>query len=274
MKIGQILASSLFAALAASNLPAQTASQCRLWDAWATTTQAKLDTLLTGTDTINVALRQAMSVRRISTEQISFVTDPTGCRRAAEAMNVLVGTPGVGRRVYLWALGAIYGAFDPSPDREPMKGMFVFDFYDSVFVHIKSTMLPFPYSSPAPSRAVSQTSACYGSDSLSTAHLKWLDSLGTSSDSGFVALRNSLSIPATTHSNVALITTESLCRLAIPAVDSVIHHPGRTTRVYLYKIGSVFGVEDPSLVGYKGTEYRPLHFFSSTWTYLSFVMMY
>ena len=80
------------AVLAAASPSPQFVNHCRASDSWATKTQAKLDSLLTRTDTLNVLLRQALSLTQITSGQIAFVTDTAKCRQAADAINSRVGT--------------------------------------------------------------------------------------------------------------------------------------------------------------------------------------
>lgn len=121
-------------------------------------------------------------------------------------------------------------------------------------------------------RPVAAQSACLPADSITVVRLRWLDSLATRMDSEYVANRQLLNIPQTTSPNVKLITTNGTCGSARTAVNAVVGTPGRVTRVHLYKLGNRYAVEDPGLLGIKG-DYRPVHFFSSGFVYLSFAQL-
>lgn len=122
------------------------------------------------------------------------------------------------------------------------------------------------------SQSATAQSACLPADSISTARLQWLDSLATRVDSEYVANRQWLNIPKTTSAQVTPITTTNTCASARTAVNTIAGTPGRVARVYLYKLGTRYAVEDPSLLGVQG-DYRPVHFSSFAFSYLSFAAL-
>jgi hypothetical protein len=60
---------------------------------------------------------------------------------------------------------------------------------------------------------------CRASDAVSTTMLTGLRRLATSTDSVFVARRTSANLPATTATNVNLVTNSSTCQKAVTALN-------------------------------------------------------
>jgi hypothetical protein len=90
-------------------------------------------------------------------------------------------------------------------------------------------------------------STCRASDAVSTTMLGDLRRLATSTDSVFVAQRTSANLPATTATNVNLVTNGSTCQKAVTALNSIFVTPNQPRQVYLFSFGSSFVTADPAL---------------------------
>jgi len=74
--------------------------------------------------------------------------------------------------------------------------------------------------------------------------------LATNTDSMYVATRQRYHITATDSSNVALVTSDSVCALAGDAYNAhlSVAHQTASRAVYVVRIGSVYIVTDPSFL--------------------------
>lgn len=123
------------------------------------------------------------------------------------------------------------------------------------------------------SPSVAQSNPCIAADTLSSSRLSVLVPLLSSSDSAHAALRSMLSLPQASADSVMLTTADSLCQVAMWAMDSLAVSRGQTpptTRsFYLYRLGSAFAVEDVTTAGLLAPSGdRVVTFFSSSWAYL------
>jgi hypothetical protein len=103
-------------------------------------------------------------------------------------------------------------------------------------------------------------SVCRPADALSARTITDLQALVTSTDSIDKASRDSLKVAATTANNVKLVTNSSTCQSALTAFNTKEQTPGMSRLVYVYQIGKLYGVEDPTLTG---GEYRAIRIFNS-----------
>jgi hypothetical protein len=111
----------------------------------------------------------------------------------------------------------------------------------------------------------SAQSQCLGPDSLTIRRLPWLDSIGTSLDATHLEDRLHLRISATTSANVHLIRDSALCARVLEMARSTWRSLAGTA--YVYRIGEVYAVEDPSLVP-AGQAWAGVLFFSPTGEFL------
>lgn len=92
---------------------AQQAGPCRAADAFAAGTIPWLDSLMTGSDSLNASLRAKLRVTRTTSSEIALVTEQSVCTNAARAVDVAVGHVQNGRRVYVFKARTHYMVFDP-----------------------------------------------------------------------------------------------------------------------------------------------------------------
>jgi len=85
----------------------------------------------------------------------------------------------------------------------------------------------------------------------------------TSTDSFTVRVRTGLSLPVTTASKVSYVTDSKTCQSALAAINTFYNTPSRSRALYVYKIGTYYGVEDP--IGETGETYRSIVIFDSKW---------
>jgi hypothetical protein len=83
-------------------------------------------------------------------------------------------------------------------------------------------------------------------------------------------MRDTLTLQKTTSNNVALVTSGTNCTKARAFVDSVLSVPPSTRRVYLFKLGSNFGIYDNQSADnqLQNRQYR-MWFVTSKFKYLS-----
>ena len=90
-------------------------------------------------------------------------------------------------------------------------------------------------------------STCRASNAVSATMLTDLRRLATSTDSVFVAQRTGANLPATTASNVNLVSDKRKCEKAVTALNGIFATPNQTRQVYLFAFGSSFVTADPAL---------------------------
>jgi hypothetical protein len=110
---------------------------------------------------------------------------------------------------------------------------------------------------------------CHPADETSALTISSLQALATSSDPADGRLRDSLRINIRRASDVSLITTESTCQRGAAELDKLWQSGTTNRQVYMYKVGSDFGVEDPQA---GSGHYRGVAFFSSKWVYKSLLL--
>jgi len=116
-----------------------TPSQCRAADTWTAKAGPWLDSLMTRTDSLNVALRQVLNLPQVTSSQIKYVTKAQTCAQAATAVDLLANTPNSNRHVYVYQLGTYYAVSDAAVDRQAEPGQIV-DFFNGSFSHVSSTL--------------------------------------------------------------------------------------------------------------------------------------
>jgi len=111
-------------------LVAQGASGCRPADT--EKVPAHLDYLMrvvADTDSVSRAVRDSLRLPATSPSKVSLVTRASTCTSAVGALNVVIGTPGMVRQVWVYALGSNYAVEDPSITSDPAGGrpFYLFD---------------------------------------------------------------------------------------------------------------------------------------------------
>lgn len=94
------------------------------------------------------------------------------------------------------------------------------------------------------------TNACHAENSWSIGTVTFLTRVTTSTDAGNAQLRSALDLPlATTTPPVELVTDESVCNLAVTALNSFYTDGLTHSPVYVFRIGTTrYGVSDGSWV--------------------------
>lgn len=110
---------------------------------------------------------------------------------------------------------------------------------------------------------------CRPADNTSAATIGTLQTLATSSVVADTRLKDSLRISIRRASDVSLITTEATCQRAVTELNRLWQSGTPNRQVYVYKVGSDFGVEDPQA---GSGDYRGVAFFSSKWVYKSLLV--
>jgi hypothetical protein len=106
---------------------------------------------------------------------------------------------------------------------------------------------------------------CRPSDELVTRTLANLRSLVTINDTLRRAMRDSLRLSATRTSDVSYVTDEKICVKAAAAMDALWNTGPTSRQVYVYKFGTDYIVEDPTIG--QDSEYRGLQIFDRRWVY-------
>ena len=99
-------------------------------------------------------------------------------------------------------------------------------------------------------------------DCGASAMLTTLKRFGTSPESDWVDVRNTIGVPQTPVEEIVMLDDESLCQRASQAVDSqLVDGPPLGEAVYLARFGDFYAVYPPSL---HGGEWSSIGFFDST----------
>jgi hypothetical protein len=110
-------------------------------------------------------------------------------------------------------------------------------------------------------------SGCRAADTVKVPeHLTYFRDLLTTTDPARVAVRDSLGLSKTTTSKINLVTKASTCTSAVTALNTQRGEPNIARQVWVYTLGSDFGVEDPALSVAPG-EYHPIYLFTSRFVY-------
>ncbi len=120
------------------------------------------------------------------------------------------------------------------------------------------------FSFPASS---SGQSSCRAADSLSARTVTDFKNLLSSADSFDVRIRSSLGIAGTNANKVSYVTTASVCNSAGSALNAYSATPGQARRVYVWKLGNFYAVEDPA--DQNAGSYRALVLYTSQWVFKS-----
>ena len=92
----------------------------------------------------------------------------------------------------------------------------------------------------AAAAAAQQTSACRGADSTGAQLIYDLSMYTTATESTFVAARDSLRLPSVPASQIALVTTSSICSKVASAYGANVSGPASrlSGRVYVVQVGT------------------------------------
>jgi hypothetical protein len=87
--------------------------------------------LVSATDSASVSVREAFELKWAAASKVTWVTKPSVCAAAVDAVNRVAGTPGRVRQVWVYRLGEAYAVEDPSLQwGEPLGSsypMYLFD---------------------------------------------------------------------------------------------------------------------------------------------------
>ncbi len=110
---------------------------------------------------------------------------------------------------------------------------------------------------------------CRPADATSATVISILQDLATSTKPADVALRDSLRLSIRRASDVGLVTDEQTCIRAASEMDKLWQTGATARQVYVFKVGSDFGVEDPDA---GSGEHHGLAFFDRKWVYKSLML--
>lgn len=99
-----------------------------------------LDSLMANGDSINTMLRGLFHLSRTASGSVRVISDPAACAKVAHAVDSMLGVKNSRRRMYVYRLGAQFGAEDPA-DTSLVQGdgRRAFLFVDSLFRYIDGT---------------------------------------------------------------------------------------------------------------------------------------
>ncbi len=128
-----------FCILGLGHSPVAAQSTCRAADQSSALVQSEVITIATGTDSLTKAARDSSGIPATTSSRISLVSDFKTCDKAVQAINTLLSTPGLVRRVYVIKVDASFAVVDPElANASGTDAVFIFD---RRWVH-KDTMLP------------------------------------------------------------------------------------------------------------------------------------
>jgi hypothetical protein len=105
---------------------------------------------------------------------------------------------------------------------------------------------------------------CLPADSVTTQTSPLLDSIANGLTVEMRATRDSLGLPATSNVRSSVVTQNTTCTKAASTIDSIAGTPPSGRRVYVYKLGKFYAVEDPNRTA---GGWRQIAFFSSSFAY-------
>jgi hypothetical protein len=109
-------------------LQAQGAGTCRPADQSSALVQSEITSIATGVDSLSKAARDTSGIPATTSSKISLVTDSRICDKAVQAVNTLLGTSGLARRVYVIKIDVSFGVVDPELANAPgTSALFIFD---------------------------------------------------------------------------------------------------------------------------------------------------
>ena len=110
---------------------------------------------------------------------------------------------------------------------------------------------------------------CRPADNVSAGMIATLQTLATSRTPEEIGLKDSLKIDIRRASDVSLIGTEATCQRAATELGQLWRSGTTNRQVYVYKVGSDFGVENPQA---GSGDYSGVAIFSSEWVYKSLLL--
>lgn len=104
------------------------------------------------------------------------------------------------------------------------------------------------------------TTQCRGPDALSAQLISYLQLLVTATDTGTITRRQTWGLPATSSSNVTLVTDSRTCAKAADAysADEDTLNPVAGRQAYVIKVATVYVVWDPTVRAGEWGAYRTL----------------
>ena len=120
------------------------------------------------------------------------------------------------------------------------------------------------------SAAQAQSGGCHTPTEESTHGTGWLVALVTSNAASDSLFRRNLHVTARSAADVSLITSDSVCTAAAAAMAADKGVPYDSVAVYVYKVGTVYVVDEHwGTAGAGSLGYRPMYFLDSAFKVLS-----
>jgi hypothetical protein len=109
------------------------------------------------------------------------------------------------------------------------------------------------------------SSQCKAADSISTRVNGFISDLLLSTDSGDIAMRDTVGINGVQPSQVALVTDSRICSRLASEIDHLagVNNSGRV--IYAFSVGNTFGALDPTI---KASEWVQLLFYDNHYKFL------
>jgi len=104
---------------------------------------------------------------------------------------------------------------------------------------------------------------CASTGPSSVGQLAYAMSLGTSSDTAWANRRTLFKVSKVSASQIYVVSTDSICALAVTAFNAFFHGSPPTTRAFVIRFGSYYWVDDPDLS--TGNDGRPWLLFTNKW---------
>ena len=105
---------------------------------------------------------------------------------------------------------------------------------------------------------------CLPADSITAQTMPLLDSIANGLTADMQATRDSLGLPMASNVRSSVVTQNTTCTNAAAAIDAIAGTPPSGRRVYVYKLGKFYAVEDPNRTA---GGWRQIAFFSSAFAY-------
>ena len=109
-----------------------------------------------------------------------------------------------------------------------------------------------------------RASTCRASDDTAAVLGSYLATLVTTTDPVRVSLRASVGLPAIDSTRIAYVTHTHVCNKLVDAMNARYQTPGLARQLYVYKVGTVYAVQDPA---HPTGEYVPTVVFDRRYQY-------
>jgi hypothetical protein len=113
MRSNRSLAALMALGMLGCTYPLTAQTVCRPADATTARTVADIQTVVTSTDSTEMATRDSLRLTSTAASNVKLISTATTCQKGLDAFNATQQTPGRARLVYVYQIGKFYAVEDP-----------------------------------------------------------------------------------------------------------------------------------------------------------------